>query len=40
MKKDIDYVMCIDENGKRKINNDVVKDLAEYYNIKVSNIVD
>lgn len=28
------------ENGKRKFNNDVVKDLAEYYNIKVSDIVD
>ena len=28
------------ENGKRKFNNDVVKELAEYYNIKVSDIVD
>ncbi len=28
------------ENGKRKLNNDVVKELAEYYNIKVSDIVD
>ena len=28
------------ENGKRKFNNDVVKKLAEYYNIKVSDIVD
>lgn len=28
------------ENGRRKINNDVVKKLAEYYNIKVSDIVD
>ena len=28
------------ENGKRKFNNDVVKQLAEYYNIKVSDIVD
>lgn len=28
------------ENGKRKINNDVVKKLAEYYNIKVSDIID
>lgn len=27
------------ENGKRKFNNDVVKQLAEYYNIKVSDIV-
>lgn len=28
------------ENGKRKFNNDVVKELADYYNIKVSDIVD
>lgn len=28
------------ENGKRKFNNDVVKQLADYYNIKVSDIVD
>ena len=28
------------ENGKRKFNNDVVKELADYYNIKVSEIVD
>lgn len=28
------------ENGKRKFNNDVVKALANYYNIKVSDIVD
>ena len=28
------------ENGKRKFNNDVVKQLAEYYNIKVSDTVD
>ena len=28
------------ENGKRKFNNDVVNQLAEYYNIKVSDIVD
>lgn len=28
------------ENSKRKFNNDVVKKLAEYYNIKVSDIVD
>ena len=28
------------ENGKRKFNNDVVKELAEYYNIKVSDILD
>ena len=28
------------ENGKRKFNNDVVKELAEYYNIKVSDIID
>ena len=28
------------ENEKRKFNNDVVKELAEYYNIKVSDIVD
>lgn len=28
------------ENGKRKFNNDVVKLLADYYNIKVSDIVD
>ncbi len=28
------------ENDKRKFNNDVVKALAEYYNIKVSDIVD
>ena len=28
------------ENGKRKLNNDVVKELADYYNIKVSDIVD
>lgn len=28
------------ENGKRKINNDVVKELAKYYDIKVSDIVD
>lgn len=28
------------EKGKRKVNNDVVKELAEYYNIKVSDIVD
>lgn len=28
------------ENGKRKFNNDVVKKLADYYNIKVSDIVD
>ena len=28
------------ENGKRKFNNDVVNQLAEYYNINVSDIVD
>lgn len=28
------------ENGKRKFNNDVVKQLADYYNLKVSDIVD
>lgn len=28
------------ENGKRKINNDVLKKLGEYYNIQVSDIVD
>lgn len=28
------------ENGKRKFNDDVVKELAEYYNIKVSDILD
>lgn len=28
------------ENGKRKFNNDVVKKLAEYYDIKVSDIID
>lgn len=28
------------ENGKRKFNDDVVKQLADYYNIKVSDIVD
>lgn len=28
------------ENGRRKLNNDVVKSLTEYYNIKVSDIVD
>ncbi len=28
------------ENGKRKFNNDVVKQLADYYNIKISDIVD
>lgn len=28
------------EIGKRKFNNDVVKQLADYYNIKVSDIVD
>ena len=28
------------ENGKRKLNNDVVKQLSDYYNIKVSDIVD
>lgn len=28
------------ENGKRKFNNDVVKQLADYYSIKVSDIVD
>ena len=28
------------ENGKRKFNNDVFKALAEYYNIKVNDIVD
>ena len=28
------------ENGKRKFNNDVVKELADYYNVKVSDIVD
>ena len=28
------------ENDKRKFNNDVVKLLADYYNIKVSDIVD
>lgn len=28
------------ENGKRKFNNDVVKQLADYYNIKVSDLVD
>ena len=28
------------ENGKRKFNNDVVNQLAEYYSIKVSDIVD
>lgn len=28
------------ENDKRKFNNDVVKQLADYYNIKISDIVD
>lgn len=28
------------ENGKRKFNNDVLKQLADYYNIKISDIVD
>lgn len=28
------------ENGKRKFSNEVVKELAEYYNITVSDIVD
>lgn len=28
------------ENGKRKFNNDIVKKLADYYNIQVSDIVD
>ena len=28
------------ENGKRKINNDIVVKLAQYYNINVSDIVD
>lgn len=28
------------ENGKRKLNNDVVKELADYYNVQVSDIVD
>ena len=27
------------EKGKRKFNNDVVKQLADYYNIKVTDIV-
>lgn len=29
-----------EEKDKRKFNNDVVKQLADYYNIKVSDIVD
>ena len=28
------------ENGRWKLNNDVVKSLIEYYNIKISDIVD
>ena len=28
------------ENGKRNFNNDAVKQLADYYNIKVSDILD
>lgn len=28
------------ENGKRKFNNGVVKKLTDYYNLKVSDIVD
>lgn len=28
------------ENDKRKFNNNVVKELVEYYNIKVIDIVD
>ncbi len=28
------------ENGKRKLNNEVIKKLADYYNIKVSDLVD
>ena len=28
------------ENGRRKFNNDVIKKLAEYYDVKVSDIID
>ena len=28
------------ENGKRKLNNDIVKKLADYYNLNVSDILD
>ena len=28
------------ESGKRKLNNDIVKKLADYYDIKVSDIID
>ena len=28
------------ENGKRKLNNDIVKKLADYYNLSVSDILD
>lgn len=28
------------ENGKRKFNNDVIKSIAEYYNITVSDLID
>lgn len=28
------------ENGSRKLNNEVVRKIAEYYNIKVSDILD
>jgi transcriptional regulator with XRE-family HTH domain len=47
MQKDIASYLGIDlstynkyEKGSRKLSNEVVKKIAEYYNISVSDIVD